>query len=500
MKRILHTAATIIFIGLCVSCRQYEASVDSRKLQEAVSKDSLVYIQIASSRYDLFQPWKRNPSQTAICFGAAVGPYEVVTLAEPFAYATLVQVKTQQEAQFVPAEIKAIDYDLNLCLLKLDEKALSAPLKPAEFKDKYKKNLELTGHWLASDGTVKTSRGFLDRVIVRSCPTSYQRTLTFVLSSTSRQTSRGEVFADRTGAVYGIAFDSTEAEVALIPSQTVVSFLRETEQNKEYSGYGTPGFETYDLVDPTVRRYLKLPEEMKDGCYVSVVYAKGTGSDVLKAGDVLLALNGKVIDAFGKYQHPDFEKVSYEHLIHSRRVDEPVTFTVFRDGKKIELAGKSMRFDASEMLVPYQEYGKQPKYFITGGYVFQKLTLDYLRLWGENWQGKVPPHLFHYYRNMAMTPPAGRKEIVILSYVLPADINLGYQNLGRIVVKSINGMEIGQMTDIPAALKASPDSPFHVVEFEMGYPTVVIPKDNLERFNQMILQLYGIPKAENILP
>lgn len=500
MKWNLLTAATVFVIGLCTSCRQYEASVDSRKLREAVSEDSLVYIQIASSRYDLFQPWKRNPSQTAVCYGAAVGPYEVVTIAEPFTYATLVQVKTQQEAQFVPAEIKVIDYDLNLCLLKLDEKALSAPLKPAEFQEKYKKNLELTGHWLAADGTVKTSRGYVDRVIVRNCPTSYQRTLTFVLSSTSRQTSRGEVFADRTGAVYGIAFDSTETEVALIPSQTIVSFLREAGQNKKYIGYGTPGFETYDLVDPTVRRYLNLPEEIKDGCYVSVVYAKGTGSDVLKAGDVLLAIDGKTIDSFGKYEHPDLEKISYEHLIHTRPLGEPVSFTVYRDGKKIEIASKSMRFDSSEMLVPYQEYGKQPKYFITGGYVFQKLTLDYLKLWGENWQGKVPPHLLHYYRNLTMNPPAGRKEIVILSYVLPADINLGYQNLGRIVVKSINGMEISQLSDIPTALNASPDTPFHVVEFEMGYPTVVIPKENLERFNQMILQLYGIPKSTNILP
>jgi hypothetical protein len=54
------------------------------------------------------------------------------------------------------------------------------------------------------------------------------------------------------------------------------------------------------------------------------------------------------------------------------------------------------------------------------------------------------------------------------------------------------------MSDILTALNAAPESPFHVVEFEMNYPTVVIPKENLEQTDQMIFQLYGIPKSSNI--
>jgi hypothetical protein len=494
MKKTFFIFISTVSLGLCVSCRHELRTADARFNIE----DSLVYIKVSSSRYDVFQPWKRNPAQTEVCFGTAVGPYEIVTIAEPFAYASLIQVKTHRSAPFIPAEIKVIDYDLNLCLLKLDEKQAS-PLVPLSFGEEFEKGLELTGNWLASDSAVKTSRAFLDRAVVRSCPTSYQRILTFVLSSISKQTSRGEVFMGRTGKAYGIAYSSSETEAALIPGQTINLFLKEA-KNIDYMGYSTPGFGTYNLTDPTVRRYHKMPEEMKEGCYVALVYSKGTGSDVLKAGDVLLAIDEKPIDAFGKYKHPLYEDISYEHLITSHRIDENISFTVFRDGQKQQFLAKTSRFDSKDMLVPYQEYGRQPEYFILAGYVFQKLTADYLRLWGENWQGKVPPHLLNYYRNLSMTPPDGRKEVVLLSFVLPAEINLGYQNLGRCVVKTFNGVEIQEMADLVKAMNSAAESPYHVIEFEMGYPTLVIPKENLEQIDQMILQLYGITKASNILP
>lgn len=164
----------------------------------------------------------------------------------------------------------------------------------------------------------------------------------------------------------------------------------------------------------------------------------------------------------------------------------------------MDLQTQSARFDSSDMLVPYQEYDKQPEYMVLGGYVFQKLTRDYLQLWGENWPGKVPPHLFHYYRDLSLKPDEIRKDIVILSFVLPSTVNLGYQNLGRIVVKTFNGIEINRMSDLVSAVKMQSESPFHVIEFEQDYPTLVIPKENLDQIDQSIFELYGIQKAVNI--
>jgi len=495
MKKLSLLLFSAVLIGLCGSCRQAE-KVSEKSGIEASFDHSLLYIDVSVSRYDGFQPWKLAQPVSISCFGTAVGPHEILTLAEPLADASLIQVKVYGGTKFIPASIKVIDYDLNLCLLEISPDAIEQPLQPVLFADDYAKGMELTGNWLSPDGTSKNSRGFIDRAVALPCPTSYQRTLAFVISNTSRQTSRGELYTKDHKPV-GIAFSSSEKDVFLIPGETILRFLDKS-GNTGYNGFGTPGYESYDLLDPSVRKYLKMPAEMKDGDYVSYVYSYGTGSDVLKFGDVVLSIDGHPLNAYGKYMHPRYEDISFEHLIQKHELGDPITFTVWRNGEQIELKTDTSRFDSKDMLVPYQEYDRQPEYMVVGGYVFQKLTRDYLQLWGDNWAGKTPPHLYHYYRDLALKPTKQRKEIVILSFVLPAPINLGYQNLGRIVVKSFNGMEIREMSDLAAAVKKNPESPFHVVEFEMEYPTLVIPKENLQTIDQTILQLYGIQKPENM--
>jgi hypothetical protein len=495
MKKWIVKVHLLFILLLCTSCGRNRTLLSSAETSLTLDK-SLVYINASISQYDGFQPWKRSPSVDSLCFGTAVGPYQILTTAEPLANASLIQVKIHSSGQFIPATIKVIDYDLNLCLLEIPADSIPSPLVPVTFTEEFIKGTELKGNWLSSDGTVKTARGFLDRAMVMPCPTTYQRTLNFVVSNASRQTSRGEVYTINRKAI-GIACSSSEQDVFLIPGETILRFLKQINVS-EYYGYGTPGFETFDLLDPTVRKYLKMPEDMKNGNYVSYLYSDGTGSQLLQIGDVLLAVDGISINEFGRYNHPLYESISFEHLIQKHAVGEPVTFTVWRNGQKIDLQTESSRFDSSDMLVPYQEYDKQPEYLVLGGYVFQKLTRDYLRLWGDNWPGKVPPHLFHYYRDLSLKTDEKRKDVVLLSFVLPSTINIGYQNLGRIVVKTVNGMEINKMSDLPEALKIHSESPFHSIEFEQDYPTLVIPKDNLDQIDQSIFQLYGIQKSSNI--
>ena len=120
--------------------------------------------------------------------------------------------------------------------------------------------------------------------------------------------------------------------------------------------------------------------------------------------------------------------------------------------------------------------------------------------WGENWAGKVPPHLYHYYMDEPFEPTEQRRNIVILSHVLPADINLGYQSLSSIVLSRVNGMEITAIGDILQAQKLDPEAKYDVYEFEHDYPDIVIPRQGLDQVNAMIARTYGITKLVNINP
>jgi len=376
---------------------------------------------------------------------------------------------------------------------------MTEPLKPLAFSEDYPKGAELDFYWLSSDNRIYNGRGYLDRARVQRTNISYEKRLHYVVANTSRRTSTGQVYCIGAKPIGIACWSNDNKEAGLISGEVINAFLAEAAKD-DYNGFGAVGFAVSDLLDPAMRSFLKMPPDLKDGVYVSDIYALGTGSDVLKQGDVILAIGRNTLSSYGRFQHKKYEQLDFEHLIVSKPVGRKLAFDIWRNGKKTRLKAEVKNFKTTDMLVPYQEFDRQPEYVITAGFVFQKLTREYLARWGDNWAGKVSSHLYHYYRDLAYKPAPERSDIVILSYVLPAPVNLGYKDLAQIVVKKFNGMTIRSIADIPKAQKLNPDSKFDVIEFEMDKPTIVIPRDQLAAADAMIGRNYGITKLQNINP
>jgi len=496
MKNIQYALIIIVIAVFCDSCSLPSSHQAGRVDITEQIKSSLVSLRISVSGYEQFQPWKRTEVAERVGYGCAVAPYQILTTASNVINATTIQAKRFGKNDYIPASIKAVDYEYNLCLLELEKEASGDPLTPLLFEDIYNKGKDLDIYWLSMAGQVTSARGTLDRAQCDTNPISFTRNLNFILTNVSRTTALAEVVCDGQKPV-GIVNWTGENQLGVIPSEQILRFLAETEQ-ETYAGFGIIGFESNNLIDPSMRNFLKMPENLQDGIYVSRVNTLGTGSEELKKGDVVLSINDYQIDAYGKYAHPRYDRITCDHLIGTRRAGQTLNFEVFRDGKIEKLPVAVKNFKAEQMLVPYYEYDRQPEYVVTGGFVFQKLTRDYYKLWGENWSGKVPPHLYQYYYNDAFRPADDRIDIVILSFVLPAPINQGYNELGRLVVSTFNGMKIQKIEDILEAQKAAAMSPYDVVEFEMYQPKVIIPRENLTLFNEKIAQIYGIDKLYNI--
>jgi len=184
-------------------------------------------------------------------------------------------------------------------------------------------------------------------------------------------------------------------------------------------------------------------------------------------------------------------------LITRKGAGQETLFGIWRNGKRMKIAAPVKNFKPSEMLVPFQEYDRQPEYIIIGGFVFQKLTREYLLEFGKNLAGQAPSHLYHYYRDLAFKPTDERRSIVVLSHVLPTQTNLGYTRLTELVVESFNGRAVASVADIVQACKLKPNSPHHIVEFEMDAPTVVIPRKGLSEIDAYVSKNYGIQKLSN---
>lgn len=484
-----------IIIAACPSCSPAnKLSIVNSQL--SIYKDSLVNLRVTVSGYEQFQPWKKTDVAQLSGYGCAVAPYLILTTADNVANAAVIQVRRYEKNDFISATIKAIDYEYNLCLLQLDPNEAGAPFTPLAFHDKYSKGNELSIYWLAMGGSVTEARGVLDRAQCESNPVSYNSNLFYILTNPSRATSKAEVVLDD-GKAIGIVGFSGRTDVGVIPAEYINRFLTEA-QKDSYKGFGDVGFETTALLDPAARKYLKLPADAQNGVYVSKVYTLGTGTTELKPGDVILSVDGYEINPYGKYLHKQYDRISYLHLIGRRSVGDKIPFTIFRDGAQLVLDVEVKGVPVNSMLIPCYDYDQQPEYYVVGGYVFQKLTRDYFKLWGENWSGKAPPHLMNYYLNQAFCPTDERKEIILLSYVLPAPINLGYQELGRLVVSKWNGVTINTFEDIEKAQLLNPDQPFDVVEFEMDNPKIIIPRQYLAPMDEQIAKIYGIQKMKNI--
>jgi len=56
---------------------------------------------------------------------------------------------------------------------------------------------------------------------------------------------------------------------------------------------------------------------------------------------------------------------------------------------------------------------------------------------------------------------------------------------------------VASVADIVQACKLEPNSPHHIVEFEMDAPTVVIPRKQLSEIDAYVSKNYGIQKLSN---
>lgn len=462
-------------------------------------KDSIVYLETSAHSYSPSEPWKHKGLSESWACACAVGEYDVVTTAESVVNLAFLRALRYGQNEFIGATLKTVDYATNLCLIRLDPNALGTPLKPLTFSENYQKGAEVNFYWLSADSRLYNGRGFLDRASIERTRTSHGQRLSYVAANTSQRLGKGEVYCVGPTPIGISCWSNREKEAGLIPAETINRFLKAATDDN-YKGFGEVGFVLSELLDPAMRSFLEMPAFMRDGAYVTDVDNLGTGCDSLRKGDVILSIDGKKLDPHGRFMHPKYKQLSFDHLITSKAVGESVLFEIWRDGSKMDIQADVTNFDVSEMLVPHHEFDRQPEYIVTAGFVLQKLTREYLMEFGDDMAGQSPPHLYHYYRDRAFKPTAERRDVVVLSYVLPAPINLGYTGLGRMVVRKFNGMTIRSISDILTAQKLNPESSHDVIEFELDNPVVVIPRRQLPAGDQFIRQNYGIRELSNVNP
>jgi len=159
------TALLSIVFALAAAFLRPAIAADRNALTEAM-KQSVVSLEISFYGYEQIQPWRHKDLTQDHAHACAVGEYQVLTTASSVANLAYVKALRLGQNEFIPAKIKLVDYESNLCLVELDPNSMTEPLKPLVFSEDYPKGAEVDFYWLSSDNRIYNGRAYLDRASV----------------------------------------------------------------------------------------------------------------------------------------------------------------------------------------------------------------------------------------------------------------------------------------------------------------------------------------------
>lgn len=475
------------------------AATPAAQLPVTPSRLPVVRVNVTSQSFSFIQPWRKNSPAIREGLGVILRDGRILVTASLVANHTYIELEQPETALKAAAELSVVDYDANLALLTAPSAGFLQGVEGVQLDESAAVGdhveilqLEPNGKPVRTSATITTADVgpyFVDDASF----------LVFNLSVPLQ--SRGNSFtlpAFREGRLVGLLmrYDPRTQTADLIPAPVIQHFLQAA-SHSPYAGFPMAGVNLADTRDPQFRRFLKLPEG-DSGVYISKVSPESPAEKAgLKQGDVLLAINGQAIDQDGNYQDSRFGKISISHYVSTvLRPEQKMTFTVWRDGARLDFEGTAAARDRSRMISQPYIFDRAPEYVIVGGIVFSELSRQFLREWGANWQNEAPLKLVYLDRFQSELP-ADRGKIVFISSILPGPETVGYEDLGNEVVETVNGRRIRSLKDLADALE-HPAGRFQRIKLAGDPGLVIFDVERGKAAEDRIRQEYGIPALRHL--
>lgn len=458
----------------------------------------VVRVNITNQNWDFLRPWGKRAPFTRRAVGPVLAGGRVLVTAELVANANYIEFEMPDGSGKTPAQIEAVDYECNLAVLRGDDPKFIKNFVPVELAEaKVGDNLavwqlENTGVVLATSGpltTVEVSRYPIDEssfLVYRSTATIQFRDSSFTLP------------AIKNGKLVGLVvrYDNQSNNAEIVPTPVIRHFLKDADK-KPYEGFPRTGLAFSNTRDPQFRRYVGLGGG--GGVYVTQVLKDSPGEKAgLKAGDIILSIDGQAIDQDGNYVDPEYGKLALINLISTKHyVGETVKFKIQRDGKEQDLPVTLSHRDVESYVSEPYVIDRAPKFYIMGGLVLQELSRQFLKDFGNDWQKRAPQELVYLDRYQQDLFAEGPKKIVILSRVLPMPSTLGYEDLHHLRVTKINGVELQSLADVPAAIEKVRDG-LHKVEFDADPSVIYLDAASLKDDEAALTKTYRLPTTKRL--
>lgn len=484
---IKHLALTLI---CCLYTLQAAHAGNRTRSQTAAPFDSaaaLVEIEITKTSYDYRLPWNTRNQQSRKN-GIVIADHQILTTADGFSGQTLCRIRKGGITHQYTATIKWIDYYSNIAILDVEDPVFWEGMQPTRLSENIPQSGELQIiRWRS--GRIEERAAEIIRLYVGKNKMSYINHLKLSASTDMDGAGWAEVILSQ-NEIVGLTASSSSDKLTILPAPFIASVLKQKASAND-SGIGHFDFSVMDAKNPALLESKGMPTT-EIGVVVTKVGNRRLATNTLKAGDVLLAINGFEIDNDGKYIDPTYGRLSlYGLATRDCEAGNALPMRVWRDNQELTVDYILPRAEFEKALVPEKLYDQAPEYLIAGGLLFQPITGPYLSTYGNN-----KPLLLDYYSYNAELPD--RDGLVILSSVIPDNYNLGYESTRQLIVDRINGQTIHTIADITEAL-ANPTDEFHRIEFmpDQWRKHMVLDAATMDAATQRILEHYNIPKARS---
>lgn len=450
--------------------------------------DGVVNIDVSVLFPDYREPWNAGQPSGGSGTGFLIGKNRFLTNAHVVSNATRILIRTSSDPEPHPAKIVHIAHDCDLAIIEAEDAAHFEKLKPVEFGGIPQLNTEVIaiGYPIGGD-RISVTRGVVSRIDFRPYShTSVDSHLAIqVDAAINPGNSGGPVMQE--GKVVGVAFQGFSGRVAqnvgyMIPVPVIKRFLKDVEDGS-YDHYVDLAASDFAIENSAQAKALGLSGGGV-GVMVGDVEPAGSVGEILKVGDVIMSIDDNPVLNNGLVRF-EGELMDMNEIVERKFAGDVIKLAYMRGGKEQHATVTLKRFDPYVRLGA--QYNQRPRYIVNAGLVFQPLDRNLMD--AHQMRDSTVNYVFDNFLTEKLY--VERPEPVVLTSVLPDEVNTWITPYAHSIVDEINGVKIKSLKDVEAAL-AKKDKPFIEIRLLDKNRPIVLKRELANAAHPRIMQTYNI--------
>ncbi len=458
---------------------------------------AMIKIYTNSVAYNFYLPWSTDAPMESSGSGCVVRGNLILTNAHVVTDQTYLQVRKEGDPRKYQAFVVAVSHEADLALITVENESFFNGITPLELGNlpQAREEVIVYGYPMGGDA-LSTTQGVISRIESSRYTHSGLSLLTVQIDAAINPGNSGGP-ALIGNKIIGVAMQTmTQADNIgyVIPVPVIEHFFEDMEDGK-YDGFPSAGFSYQTIRNDAFSDMFGIPEE-QTGVMVTKIAFDSPAITVMEIGDILMQIDGRPIAGDGTVELRSGSRTRLDYMVNRRQIGESISLEIIRNGvfQTIEITLSATLQDLT--VVSNKIYDTPPEYFIFGGSVFMPLSLNYLESWGYDWYLNAVdyltyPFLFDNWRT------ENREEIVVLTYMLPAEVNTGYESLQNEIIESVNGIPVESFAQF-VELVDNETSQF--IEFSTNLGSIIV-LDRMQAVasNEEIMGRYGILRDRLLL-